>query len=60
MAQQDQIIINMSEVQNQDQKQHLLKLFPKKLLLTFSFLQLAFGFFAILFQVSSIIIEKYL
>ena len=54
MAQQEQqIIINVSQV-NQDQKQRLLKSFPKKLLLTFSFLQLAFGFFAILFQVSSI------
>ena len=51
MAQQDQIIINMAQV-NQDQKQRLLKLFPKKLLLTFSLLQLAFGFFAMLFQVS--------
>ena len=56
MAQQEQIIINMSQVQNQDEKQHLQKLFPKKLLLTFSLLQLAFGFFAMLFQVSLIII----
>ena len=55
MAQQDQIIINMSQV-NQDQKQRLLKVFPKKLLLTFSFLQLVFGFSAILFQVSLIIL----
>ena len=45
MAQQDQIIIDVSQVQNQDEMQHLLKLFPKKLLLTFSFLQLFFGFF---------------
>ena len=52
MAQQEQIIINMSQVQNQDEKQHLLKLFPKKLLLTFSLLQLVFGSFAMLFQVS--------
>ena len=58
MAQQEQIIINMSQVQNQDQKQRLLKLFPKKLLLTFSLLQLVFGFFAMLFQVSSIIITN--
>ena len=57
MAQQEQIIINMSQV-NQDQKQRLLKLFPKKLLLTFSLLQLVFGFFAMLFQVSSIIITN--
>ena len=58
MAQQDQIIIDMSQVQNQDQKQKLLKLFPKKALVTFSFLQLVFGFFAMLFQVSSILISK--
>ena len=56
--QQEQIIINMSQVQNQDQKQRLLKLFPKKLLLTFSLLQIVFGFFAMLFQVSSIIITN--
>ena len=51
MAQQEQIIINMSQVQNQDEKQHLFKLFPKKQFLAFSLLQLVFGFFAILFQV---------
>ena len=52
MAQQEQIIINMPPVQNQDQKQRLLKLFPKKLLLTFSLLQLASGIAAMLSQVS--------
>ena len=53
MAQIEQIIINMPQVQNQDQKQHLLKLFPKKLLLTFSLLQLVSGIVAMLSQVSS-------
>ena len=52
MAQQEQIIINMPQVQNQDQKQRLLKLFPKKLLLTFSLLQLLSGIAAMLSQVS--------
>ena len=52
MAQPEQIIINMSQLQNQDEKQRILKLFPKKHLYTFSFLQLTFGFIAILFQVS--------
>ena len=51
MAQQEQIIINMSQV-NQDQKQRLLKVFPKNLLLTFSLLQLVSGIAAMLSQVS--------
>jgi len=58
MAQQEQIIINMAQVQNQDQKQHLLKLFPKKLLLTFSLLQLASGIVSMLSQVSSMFLLK--
>ena len=57
MAQQEQIIINMSQV-NQDQKQRLLKLFPKKLLLTFSLLQLASGIVAMLSQVSLMFLLK--
>ena len=52
MAQQEQVTINMSQTQNQDEKRRWLKLFPKKLMMTFSLLQLGFGFFAILFQVS--------
>ena len=57
MAQQDQIIINMSQV-NQDQKQRLLKLFPKNLLLTFSLLQLVSGIAAMLSQVSLKFLQK--
>ena len=58
MTQQEQIIINMPQVQNQDQKQSLLKLFPKKLLLTFSLLQLASGIVAMLSQVSLMFLLK--
>ena len=52
MAQQDQVTINMSQEQNQDEKNHLLKLLPKNILLAFSLLQIGFGFLAILFQVN--------
>ena len=55
MAQQDQVTITMSQEQNQDEKHHLVKLLPKKILLTFSLLQIGFGFSAIIFQVSSLI-----
>ena len=53
MVQQEQNTINASQAQNQDEKQRWLKLFPKKLMKTFSLLQLGFGFLAILFQVRS-------
>ena len=58
MAQQEQFIIYMPQVQNKDQKQRLLKLFPKKLLLTFSLLQLASGIVAMLSQVSLMFLLK--
>ena len=54
MAQQDQVTITMSQEQNQDEKHYLLKLLPKKILLTFSLLQIGFGLSAIIFQVSSL------
>ena len=53
MAQQQQIpYINMSQTQKQNEKERLLKLYPKKLSMTFSILQLVFGVFAIFWQVS--------
>ena len=54
MVQQEQVTMNFkSQVQNQDEKQRLLKLFPKKQMVILSWLQLGFGILAILFQVSS-------
>ena len=53
MAQQQQIpYINMSQTQKQDEKEQLLKLYPRKLSRTFSILQLVFGVVAIFWQVS--------